>query len=465
MTGGWNIIQNSKIKMNSENSIAKKIITYGIYLLFFVLPFQTRYFFYSATINGEFWEYGSYTLYASELLLFFLAAYSVIYKLVHRDSPREAFPRSLFKKRMLFYAVALFLLYLIASNIWSVNHTVSFIHTIRFIELIVFVWLLRVNKYTIRIAALCFVLSMAIHSSFAIVQFFTQTLPANKWLGVASQNSSVSGVSVVQTFARRFLRGYGGMPHPNILGGWLSVTLFIIIALYHKVKARLRLLLLVAYGVIFTGLILTFSRSAWLGFASGWILFLFFLAKTNRFSEWFRGKSDTIALIALTAAFSIVLGLMLKEPLTERGSMFFVDMRRDALGYSTLEEKSLNDRKFAIQESREIIRKNPIFGTGIGTYTYDRHSASPKFSAIQLQPVHVIFLLILSELGLIGLILAIMVIFLWFRQLFSDQKIIGIMMGVSLLIVSFFDHYLWTLFSGMLLAGLVIIFSNVLKEA
>jgi O-antigen ligase len=136
--------------------------------------------------------------------------------------------------------------------------------------------------------------------------------------------------------------------------------------------------------------------------------------------------------------------------------MFFVDVRRNALGYSTLEEKSLNDRKFAIQESREIIKKNPVFGTGIGTYTYDRHIASPKFSAIQLQPVHVVFLLILSELGVIGLILAIMAILLWFRQLFAGKKIIGI--------ISFFDHYLWTLSSGMYLVGLVIIFSNVLEE-
>lgn len=439
--------------------------TFGIYLLLFLLPFQTRYFFYSAAINGEFWEYGSYTLYISELLLLVFAALSAAHTLLYRNSPpREAFLKSLMKNRMLFYGIALFLLYLIASNIWSVNHTASFIYTIRFMELIVFVWLLRASEYNIRIAALCFVLSMSIHSSFAIVQFFTQTLPAHKWLGIALQDPGASGVSVVQTFARRFLRGYGGMPHPNILGGWLSVSLFIVIALYHKVKDRLRALILVAYGCIFTGLILTFSRSAWAGFIAGWIVFLFFLAKTSRLSEWFRGKSDAIALIVLTAAFSIVLGLILKEPLTERGSMFFVDMRRNALGYSTLEEKSLNDRKFAIQESREIIRKNPIFGTGIGTYTYERHRASPKLSAIQLQPVHVIFLLILSELGVIGLILAIIVIFSWFRQLFSEQKIIGIMMGVSLLIVSFFDHYVWTLFSGMFLVGLVIIFSNILKE-
>jgi O-antigen ligase len=419
---------------------------------------------YTATINGDFWEYGSYTLYASELLLLFLAALSVAYRVMLRTNVREAFLKKAPKNGMLFYATALFSLYLIASNVWSVNHAISLIYTIRFFELIIFVWLLRINKYNIQIAAFCFILGMSIHSGLAIVQFFTQTLPANKWLGIAAQHSNASGVSVVQTFARRFLRGYGGMPHPNILGGWLSVCLCIIIALYHKVKDSSRALLLVAYGGIFTGLILTFSRSAWAGFIAGWIVLIFFLTKTSSLNEWFKGKSDTIALIVLTAAFSIILGLILKEPLTERGSMFFVDVRRNALGYSTLEEKSLNDRKFAVQESREIIKKNPVFGTGIGTYTYDRHIASPKFSAIQLQPVHVVFLLILSELGVIGLILAIMVILLWFRQLFAGKKIIGIMMGVGLLLISFFDHYLWTLSSGMYLVGLVIIFSNVLEE-
>jgi len=49
-----------------------KTIEYGLYLLVFALPIQTRWIIKAGALNGGPWEYGTYSLYATDILLLLL---------------------------------------------------------------------------------------------------------------------------------------------------------------------------------------------------------------------------------------------------------------------------------------------------------------------------------------------------------------------------------------------------------
>ena len=50
----------------------EKIISFGLYLLVFLLPWQTRWIIRAGEINGGYWEYGTISLYGTDVLLFLL---------------------------------------------------------------------------------------------------------------------------------------------------------------------------------------------------------------------------------------------------------------------------------------------------------------------------------------------------------------------------------------------------------
>ena len=47
----------------------EKIIEYGLYLLVFLLPMQTRWIIKTGELNGGYWEYGTISLYSTDILL------------------------------------------------------------------------------------------------------------------------------------------------------------------------------------------------------------------------------------------------------------------------------------------------------------------------------------------------------------------------------------------------------------
>ena len=89
-------------------------------------------------------------------------------------------------------------------------------------------------------------------------------------------DASVRGASIVGLAdGQSVLRAYGTLPHPNILGGFTLLFLLGPAALFlRKEKPNLLALILFSLGVIL--LVLTFSRSAWLGF-------IFFLLSFKKF--------------------------------------------------------------------------------------------------------------------------------------------------------------------------------------
>ena len=108
----------------------------------------------------------------------------------------------------------------------------------------------------------------------AIAQFGLQWTPAFKWLGLASQSAWELGPGIVETLGGRWLRSYGSLPHPNILGGFLCAGLLGVIYLLSIIRKKGRWWLWLSLVLVAQGLVLSFSRSAWLGLVFGAMLLL-----------------------------------------------------------------------------------------------------------------------------------------------------------------------------------------------
>ena len=112
---------------------------------------------------------------------------------------------------------------------------------------------------------------------------------ATEWPGLL--DPSVRGASIVQLpGGGAFLRAYGSLPHPNLLGGALLLFLLGPAALFMLEKKPNRLMLILfGGGIALLGL--TFSRAAWLGLAAAGLVLI-----------WKRSVLDRGRLMALGIA-------------------------------------------------------------------------------------------------------------------------------------------------------------------
>jgi hypothetical protein len=88
-------------------------------------------------------------------------------------------------------------------------------------------------------------------------------------------------------------------------------------------------------------------------------------------------------------------------------------------------------------------------GVGIGEFTSNMGDTVPRSSngILLLQPVHNIFLLIVSEIGLIGFGLYSTLLYFFLKdRKFNLRLVISL---VTLFIIGMFDHYLFSLPQGL----------------
>ncbi|HTK03721.1 MAG TPA: hypothetical protein VL401_03080 [Alphaproteobacteria bacterium] len=206
------------------------------------------------------------------------------------------------------------------------------------------------------------------------------------FLGERTFDINIPGIALVEIWGRDFLRAYSTFPHPNALAGFLGICL---ILLFKDFKNKL------GFWIIALGFILTFSLSAFLALAIALV---------------FRKHSSKI--------FWIILVVSLLLP--------FVASK--LLGFNFPEN---------IRERLELV-------------TFLRHSTGLNTFVLYsrfLQPVHNIFLLVFSELGIVGLGL----FAFYFHRFFNKFPAIFIF----ILVTGFTDHYWLTSHQNLLLLSLI----------
>jgi O-antigen ligase len=129
------------------------------------------------------------------------------------------------------------------------------------------------------------------------------------------------------------------------------------------------------------------------------------------------------------------------------GTIFWEPVETRIIGVERLEIKSTGERMNYFIQAWQIIKNYPIFGVGLGNYTLAAHNEiNPNLESWGYQPVHNIYLLILAELGAVGFLLWLALIFFIIKQLPATRY----PLLVTFLAVSLFDHYPWTLYFGII---------------
>ncbi len=255
-------------------------------------------------------------------------------------------------------------------------------------------------------------------SVLVIAQWFKQGSIFGFWfLGENKYTVSTPGIAILDFTGIRKARPYGTFPHPNVLGGYLAIILPWIFYMGLKevkgikeIKRKRFYFLTLTFGLV--ALFLSFSRSAWV-----------------------------VAVLGLLALFpsSLYSSFMILNSLSF--------LRRAELNWIAL----------------EIIKDHPLFGVGLNNFTvamsqYGKVSGWTRF----LQPAHNVYLLIASEIGLIGLIVFLCLLFSAFRLLLKKKNYLLLISLTQIILLCFVDHYFWTLPQTSLLFWLLvgIVFSS-----
>ena len=327
------------------------------------------------------------------------------------------------------------------SILWSRDWRTSLYIAIQILLILLFILSLRDWADSWRFVLLGFCAALSIQFVIGIVEFITQSTaflaPLHlNWPGPL--DPSVRGAVVVQLpDGQSFLRAYGTLPHPNILGGFALIFLLGPIAFFlRKQQPNNLALLLLIPGIAL--LALTFSRSAWLA------LIVFAMVLVWKWKYFDRRR---LMILLITIALSFIITLFPYRELVQA---------RTVNTTSHTEEFSFIGRAWLNGEARKLIDEYPLTGVGIGSFIIEL--ARRAGEGYVIEPAHNIFLLAAAELGLPGLLLAVALFMVFIYHLFKTQHPHAILVGAVLAglgVVSLFDHYLWTLTPGRLMLGLV----------
>ena len=399
-----------------------------------------------------------------------------------------------------------------------------------------------------------------IQSLLGIWQLVTQSTFASTLLGMSHYEVWQAGTSVLKNDTGRWLRAYGSFPHPNILGGFLSAVLVMMIAGYgSRMTARSVIasaqgargnprknvvmenaglprargltlamtkgvrrwnllscitnhLSLISYLLscilILLGLILTFSRTAWLGTAMGIAFLLSFACSSQGRSLISRTVLDSILVLVVATVLFVGVFHEVVFPRFDGGT---IDR-----------EGSVEDRVQSLRDAEPLIAAHLFLGVGAGNFTAavmkgEEMGVSGEKGAQEItgktgegeekgkmgakgemgergrpvwtiQPAHNVFVLVLTELGAVGLLLFVGFLFsvvmrgmkiydLRFtiddkksQSSFLQSEIFNRKSAILLALLPslFLDHWLWSSHFGMLffflISGLVVRYDFNLTE-
>lgn len=246
--------------------------------------------------------------------------------------------------------------------------------------------------------------------------------------GEALFSSSSANAPLVNYFGYLRLRAFGTFPHPNVLGGFLALSLLAVASSLKMVLTRIeRAYFLVVFFLGLAALYFSFSQGAWAAFILGLgLLFLWSAA---------RSKTSTRKILLTLLTFLV-------------GALIFWTIYKLPL------ETANSRRQDLIAEALRLFKEYPFSGVGLGNFV--------KFSHYYWkEPVHNIYLLLLSETGIFGLTAFLLLTTSSLNRAvrhYSASPLPFILL-VQFLFLGLFDHYLFTSITGLFLFWLTLGFS------
>jgi hypothetical protein len=393
-------------------------------LLLVFLPVQLGYHVWPewALVLGRRLDYLSPTLYFTDILIFFLFVSWCVEKKIHSIS---------FKKisRSAGMVGICFLLFIFVNIFFAANRMVAVFAWIKILELAALgVYIVHEKP---KFSQIIFPLSIGVlySSGIAVIQFFLQhSVGGIFWfLGERTFSAATPGIAQVPLcFPNRLncpllLRAYATFPHPNVLGGFLAVTIPLILFRIinfpmNRVSSRKKIFYITTIVLGTVALLLTFSRSAWVVAALSGVYIIF------------KKKRQLFFPVLIVAALII----------------FFVGTTFGFQDESVVVREQLNAAALS------MVRASPVIGNGMGNFLVQLPDHLVSRQIYFLQPVHNIYLLLLSETGVLGGAVFLWVLWKAVRNMLQKFSIVHFSL-LMLLSIGLVDHYLLTLQQGQLM--------------
>lgn len=434
------------------------------YIFLFFIPIQTRILFNpeQSYINWYFSYHLAIFLYLSDIIaICFIVSWVFLEKPLH-----------LLKDRKTWLILGFFLTILLSmfhppaslNEVWraGVKHwTLGIYETLKWVEILLIILYIydkiRQKAQFLLIYWILFVSGVS-QALLGIFQFHVQHQVGLKWLGEYVPQGGTSGLSTIDVLGEKVIRAYGTFPHPNILAGFLLVSLFI--GFYLVSRGKIKSKVFVSFGLIilYFGLFSTFSRISWGIAGIGSLIYLLIAVKHSVKHKSYQSLFFLVLVIIVSYGTIIT---------TQKNLLI---NRSTKISNSV----SLNYRVEFNSQAINIIKKSPIIGVGVGEYIPTLIS-SDNLEKIKdswkAQPPHNIFLFIAAELGLIGLISFLIILvtslsFTWNKKYLPIVKNISFIL-IGLILIGLFDHYLVTIQQGRLMFSVILglaFASNNLKE-
>ncbi len=278
-------------------------------------------------------------------------------------------------------------------------------------------------------------LQLILQSMVAIPQSVLQNSIGLSALGELRLDPNAAGTGIVSVGGLRSLRAYGLADHPNILGGCLAFGLVLLLACIVYGKSRSRWLALTAFLPGLLALVMTFSRSAWLGFFTGSL----FIVGVDAFAH----KWDSVKRAVMLGC----LGLLLVGPFIIKNISLF-SSRVNGLDLS--QDPAMQERAYLIGAGNTIFVEHSALGVGLGASPLAMKSRFPDLRT-NFQPPHYTLLEVAMETGVFGatfyfllMVLPVM-LFLARWRTYAEQPIMvgAFALLLALMVVGFFDYYPW----------------------
>lgn len=322
------------------------------------------------------------------------------------------------------WVLAIFIFFLV-NSLFAQNQGAALYKFFKVLEFALLGFYVAKNNFVSRLTSYVLPVTVLYSSLIAFAQFLKQSsLGGIFWyLGERTFNSGTPGIAKIALGGRLLMRPYATFPHPNVLAGFVLISLMLTFPYLIK-KNRI---LGVCYLLFSIGcLAITFSRSVLL---VGVFFGLYCLAKRTKklVFFWF--------LLMIFA-----------------GAIF-------VFGKTVISQESFYQRWELGRASLLMIKENPLVGMGLNNFIPKIPIFWQNLSAVYwLQPVHNIYLLVSAETGLVGLLIFLWFLFLTYKRLMISHSLL-ITSLTAILLLGFFDHYWLTLQQTQLLFGIVLGFA------
>jgi len=424
-------------------------IEHALWLVFLAtLAFQSRFILWQADVRFTEWRAGF--LYVSDIVLAVLFVVAV-FRLVHGWRPHG-------RPASWEWALGVLAIIAVLSVGQAAEPTVAWFAFARLVQgmlLYAYVrWYVR-EQFGLDASVVAFTLGIAGQTVLGVAQFLLQHDVGLRTIGETVLDPRMRGVAVFYDLAGdKTLRAYGTLPHPNVLAVLIAFAgaAWAYLALRHSgASHRHAPHLWLGLMVLFTwGLMATFSRTVIAA-----TLIALAVPFVALFSERIAHGWDRIARLRMRARdlFLAIMAAMVTFVL------FFWSQVFARLGISMTEEAVVlrtfyNGRALASGEGLWGINWT---GAGVGNFVSWLMEANPHLPAWQYQPAHNLYLLVYTELGVLGFaalgaFLVLLCRQLWRRRTQEPLVGIGLLSLVGfVLFIALFDHFFWTLHQGRIL--------------